>query len=83
MLFALFAPLLLVMALLMVGVYAARQTHQAVGLAETALEEHKEKVDQVTADLVAGIVKEKLENYRDLVSALCAAMACAGSCRRT
>jgi serine/threonine protein kinase len=70
MLFAIFAPLLLLTAFLVVGLYAVRQTHLAVEHANTALADQKGQVDQVAAELVADLVREKLDNVRDQVTLL-------------
>lgn len=64
-LFGILAPLLLVTGLGLAGLFAARATSDASAEAEKTFKDHKERVDKMTAQLVADIVKEKLQRLRD------------------
>jgi hypothetical protein len=63
-LFGIVAPLVLLVALVAAGLVGAYRTRAAVRQADARLAEHKAKVDQVSAELVADILEEKLRTLR-------------------
>jgi eukaryotic-like serine/threonine-protein kinase len=64
-LFGILAPLLLVTGLGLAGIFCALTANAAADEAEKTFTDHKERVDRMTAKLVADIVKEKLQHLRE------------------